>query len=117
MRVVGDLVGEHARRAGDGDIRLDDRRHEAMVEAGGGRLNPAEPAQPHDIVPGDGHLGVAAENVGRRQFLGDAFLAGVDHVGVRGGGGDLIDVPRFDRVTKDDAGPAGSALAMEAKLA
>ena len=39
---------------------------------------------------------------------GDAFLAGVDDFGVRRGGRDLGDVPRFDRVAEDD--PAGGQL-------
>ena len=92
-RVVGHLVGQHARGAGDDDVRLDDRRHEAMVEPGGGRLNPPQPASAHDFVPRHGHLRVAAKHVGRRQLLGHAFLAGVDHLNVRRDGRNLGDVP------------------------
>ena len=103
-RVVGHLVGEHARGAGDGDVGLDDGRHEAMVEPGRRGLNPAQAALPHDLVPRHGHFGVTAKNVGRRAVLGDAFLAGVDDFGVRRGGRDLGDVLRFDRVTEDDPG-------------
>ena len=74
-----------------------------MVHPGGRRLNPAEPPLPHDIVPGHGNLGVAAENVGGEKLLGDAFLAGVDDLGLRRGCRDLGDVPGLDRVTEDDS--------------
>ncbi len=66
-----------------------------------------KPALPHDAVPIDRHLGMAAENVGRKQFLGDSLLAGVDDLGLRHGRGDLLDVFRFHRVAKDDANRHG----------
>jgi hypothetical protein len=75
-----------------------------MIEAGRGRLNPAEAASPDDIIPGDGHLAVAAEDVGRREQFGNSFLSGVDDVGMWSGGRDLVDVFWLNRVTKNDPG-------------
>lgn len=74
-----------------------------MVQTGRGGLNPAEAALSNHIIPRDGDLGVAAKNVGGGQFNGDALLAGVDELGLRRDGGDLRDMPRFYRVTEDDA--------------
>ena len=51
----------------------------------------------------------AVEQLGR-----DAFLAGVDDLGVRRGGRDLGDVLRFDRVTEDDAGRGAPAASLTA---
>ena len=90
-RVVGHLVGEHARSARDRDIRRDHRRHEAVVHPGGRRLNPPQPPLPHHLVPGHRHLGVAAKNVGRQQLRGHPFLAGIDDFGRR------ARRPRFER--------------------
>ena len=54
-----------------------------MVHAGGGGLDPLQPALADDAVPIDGHLGMAAEDVGGEEFLGDPLLAGVDDLGLR----------------------------------
>ena len=94
-RVLGHLIGQHARGAGDHDVRGDHRGDQAVVHAGGRRLDPPQPALPHHAVPIDRHLGVAAEDVGPKQFLGDPLLAGVDDLGLRHGGGDLLDVLRL----------------------
>ena len=64
-RVLGHLVGQHARGAGDRDVRRDHRGHQAVVHAGGRRLDPPQPALADHAVPIDRHLGVAAEDVGR----------------------------------------------------
>ena len=66
-RLVGDLLGEHARGAGHGDVRRDDAGHEAVVEPRGRGLDPPQPAAADRFVPRHGHFGVAAENVGLRQ--------------------------------------------------
>ena len=105
--MVGDLVGEDTRGARDGDRGFDDRGDENVVQPGGGRLDPMEPLAAADFVPGDGNFGVAAKNVGIQQFSSDMLLAGVDDVVVRGGRGDLGDVPGFDRVAENDSGPPG----------
>ena len=63
-----------------------------MVHAGGGGLDPLEAALADDAVPIDGHLGMAAEDVGGEEFGGHPLLAGVDDLGLRGGGGDLPEV-------------------------
>ena len=57
--------------------------HQAMVEPGGRRLNPLQPAAAHDRVPVDRHLGMAAEDVGPQNLLGDPLLPGVDQFGLR----------------------------------
>ena len=101
--VLGHLVGQHARGAGHGNLRLDDRGQQAMVHAGGRGLDPLESSLSDDGVPVDGHLGMAAENVGLEDFLGDALLAGVDDLGLGRRGGDLPDVFRLDGIAKDDA--------------
>ena len=46
-----------------------------MVKAGGRRLNPSQPPAGDHVVPGDGHFGVPAENVGFHQLDGDPVLA------------------------------------------
>ena len=43
-------------------------------------LDPAEATRPDHVVPRDGNLRVAAVDVGRGQFVGDAFLTRVDDV-------------------------------------
>ena len=68
-----------------------------MVHAGGRRLDPPQAPLPDHAVPIDRHLGVAAEDVGPKQLLGDPLLAGVDDLGLRHGGGDLRDVLRLRR--------------------
>ena len=86
-----------------------DRGDQAMVHAGGGGLDPLQPALADDAVPIDGHLGMAAEDVGREEFLGDALLAGVDDFGLRHGGGDLARCLGSTGIAEDDAhgGPIG----------
>ena len=44
-RVFRHLIGQHARGTGHRDVRLDHRGHQAMVHAGGRRLNPLQPAR------------------------------------------------------------------------
>ena len=63
-----------------------------MVHAGGRRLDPLQPSLADHAVPIDRHLGVAAENVGREDFLGDLLLAGIDDLGPGRGGGNLPEV-------------------------
>jgi hypothetical protein len=46
---------------------------------------------------------MTAENVGVKYLRANTLLAGVDHLGLRGGAGDLFDVPGFDRIAEDDA--------------
>lgn len=55
------------------------------------------------FVPRNGDLGVPQEDVGVEQFLGDAFLAGVDDFMPRSGGGQLRQVPGFHGITDDDS--------------
>src|SRR3954471_6253997 len=74
-----------------------------MVEAGGGGLDPLEPAIVADFVPIDGDFGVAAEDVGGGEFGGDVFLAGIDDLVAGGGGPDLGKVTRLDGVAEDEA--------------
>jgi len=47
---------------------------------------------------------VPAENVGRWQFLGDTFLAGIHDGGGWAGSLNLTNMPLFDGVAEDDAG-------------
>jgi hypothetical protein len=75
-----------------------------MVEPGGGGLNPLQSAALDDFLPGHGHFGMPAKNIGLRQFGGDAFLAGVDNLGVWGRSGNLCDVLLFDRIAENYAG-------------
>ena len=63
-RVVGHLVGQHAGGAGDDDVRVDHRGDQDVVEAGGRGLDPEQALAAADVFPGDGDLGMAAENVG-----------------------------------------------------
>ena len=74
-----------------------------MVHAGGRGLDPLQPALPDHAVPIDRHLGMAAEDVGPEDFLGDPLLAGIDDFGLGDGGGDLPRCSGFDRIAKDDA--------------
>src|SRR3954470_20767618 len=74
-----------------------------MVEAGGGGLDPLEPAIVADFVPIDGDFGVAAEDVGGGELGGGVFLAGVDDLVTGGGGPDLGKVTRLDEVAEDEA--------------
>lgn len=105
--MVGDLVGEDARGAGDGDRGFDDRGDQHMVEPGGGRLDPVEPLAAADFVPRDWNFGMAAKNVGVEQFFSDVLLAGIDDIVVGGRGGDLGDVPGLDRVAENDSFSTG----------
>lgn len=102
--VIGHLVGEDSGCARHGYVGFNDRRHQTVVHASRGGLNPLEPTAADDVVPRDGHLGVAAVNVGCGEQIGDAFLAGVDDVVVGCGRGDLVDVARLGRVAKNDPG-------------
>src|SRR3954462_14316906 len=74
-----------------------------MVEAGGGGLDPLEPAIVADFVPINGDFGVAAEDVGGGELGGDVFLAGIDDFVAGGGGPDLGKVTRLDGVAEDEA--------------
>ena len=80
----------------------DNRGHQAMVHAGGRRLNPPQPAPPYHLGPIDGHLGVSAENIRSQDFAGDALLPGIDEFGIGRGGGDLRQVTLLDRVAEDN---------------
>ena len=101
--MVGYLVGKHSRGARHGNVGLDYARHEAVVEAGGGGLNPAQSVTADDLHPGHGHFWVAAENVAIKQFRRHAHLSGVTDFGPWHDRLNLADMPRFDRVTKNDA--------------
>ena len=101
--VLGHLVGEHPRGARDDDVRADHHRHQTVVESGGRRLDPAEPARLDDAVPGHRHLGVAAEDVGSGQFGSHPLLAGIDDFGMGGHRLNLGDVMGLDGIAEDDA--------------
>ena len=103
QRLLGDLIAQHARGAGDDDLRGDDRGDQAMVEPGRRRLNPLQPAAADDRVPIDRHLGMAAKDIGLGQFPRDVLLPGVDDFGPRRGRLNLCDVFRLDRIAKNDA--------------
>jgi hypothetical protein len=110
--VFGHLIGEHSGGACDRDRRSDNRRHEAVIEPGGRRLDPRQSPALHHVIPRHGHFRVAAEEIAVGQFGSDALLAGIDNVGVGGGGPDLVDVPAFDGIAEDDFHPwifAGAA--------
>ncbi len=80
-----------------------DAGHEAVVEPSGRGLDPLQPAAANGFVPGDGHFGVTAKNVGLRQLLGYALLAGVDKLGLGPRPLDACEVFWLDGVTKNDA--------------
>ncbi len=101
--LFGHLVGQHAGGAGDDDVRLDDRRRQAVIQPGRRRLHPPQPAPGDHRVPIDRHLGMAAKDVGRQQLAGDALLAGIDDLGPRRRRGDLAEMLGFDRITQNDA--------------
>jgi len=100
--VLGHLIGEHSGGAGDDDRRVDDARHEAVVEPGGRRLDPPQATGGDDLVPGHRHLGVAAVDVGCGEFLGHPLLAGIDEGRAGGGSPDLGDVVGLDGIAEDD---------------
>ena len=101
--MFGDLIGKDAGGAGDNDLRIDHAGDQQMVEAGGGRLNPLETSLADDAVPIDGDFWMAAEQVAIEEFLSDVLLAGVEDLGLRGGGLNLGDVLRLDRIAKGNA--------------
>ena len=70
---------------------------------GAGPESAQQPAATDDRVPIDRHFGVSTENVGVEYLLADAVLAGIDHFGLRHGGGDSADVFLFDGVTEYDS--------------
>ena len=108
QRLLGDLLGKQARGARDHDRRGDRLRRQAMVEPRGRRLNPLQPAAPHDLRPRHRHFGVAAEDVGVEQFRGDPLLPSIDHFVAGRGGANLLQVTRLDGVAKDDSHGPGA---------
>ncbi len=68
--VFGNLVGQYAGGAGNGDGRFDDAGDEKMIEAGGGRLNPFQAALADDAVPIDGDFWMAAKYIAIKKFFG-----------------------------------------------
>ena len=74
-----------------------------MVKARRRGLNPAEPAGGDGLIPGNRHLGMAAENIGGRQFFGDAILAGIYNGGSRARCLNLPNMTRFDGIAENDA--------------
>ena len=56
-----------------------------------------------DAVPIDRHFGVAAEDVGGEDLLGDLILRGIDDLGLRHDGGDLLQMTGLGDVTENDA--------------
>ena len=101
--LLGNRVGKQPRSAGHQNLRTDDGRRKTVVEAGGGRLNPAQsPARDH-FVPGHRDLGVTAKNVRLEDFPGNPFLARVDDLCLRGSLGNLPQMAWFQRITKDNA--------------
>lgn len=74
-----------------------------MVKPGGGRLNPLQPAAADRFVPRDGDLRVPAEDVRLGQFRGDAFLPGVDDLGVGPDALNAGDVLRLNGIAEDDS--------------
>ena len=91
-----------ARGAGDDDLGLDHRRHQAVIHAGGRGLDPLQPSLADDAVPIDRHFGVTAEDVGREDFRGDLLLGGIDDLGLRHDGGDLLQVTGLGDVAEND---------------
>ena len=80
-----------------------------MIHAGGGRLNPAQPASLHHFIPRDGvRLGMAAVDVGFEYLLGDSLLARIDQFGVGNHGGNLVEVLLFRRVAQYNSHSARS---------
>jgi hypothetical protein len=73
-----------------------------MVHSSGRRLDPTEPALPHHFIPRHRDLRVPAKEVGRQQLSGDSLLPGVDHLGMGGRFLNLLDVPRFNRIAKNN---------------
>jgi hypothetical protein len=60
---------------------------------------------------------MATEDICREKLGGDAFLAGVDNLGVWRRGGNLGNVSRFDRVTEYNACHAGKLFGREDRVA
>jgi len=85
-----------------------------MVKARRRGLNPAEPAGGDGLIPGNRHLGMAAENIGGRQFFGDAILAGIYDGGSRARCLNLPNMTRFDGIAENDA-RAGHRILAESK--
>ncbi len=101
--MLGDLVGQGPRRAGDDDFGLDHRRNQAVIHARGRRLDPLQLSLADDAVPIDRHLGVAAEDVGGEDFRGNLLLRGVDDLGLRHDCGNLLQVTGLGDVAENDA--------------
>ncbi len=78
-----------------------------MIKPRCGRLNPAEPALPNDLFPGNRNFRVTAKNIGRKQFSVDALLPRIDHFGVRDCRFDLRDMLRARPDNKGRSGRSG----------
>lgn len=65
------------RNARDGNRRLNNRRHQAVVESRRGGLNPLQSPLLHNFIPRHRDFRVAHEDIGGEEFLGDS-LAGVN---------------------------------------
>ena len=85
-------------------VGLDHRGHQAMVQPGGRRLNPPQPAR-RRTTPSQstGTLAWPQKMSAAQDLVGDALLPGVDHFGRGRRGGDLLEVPRLDGIAKDDS--------------
>ncbi len=104
QRLLGHLIGKESRGAGDQDGGPDDLGSEAVIHAGGRRLDPPQSAVGHDLIPGHRpFLGMAAEHVRVQDGFGDLLLLGRHDLRVWGDGGDLPEVPLLDGVTENDA--------------
>ena len=69
---------------------------------GGRRLDRLQPSLADDPLPIDGHLGMPAENVGGEDFCGNLLLRGIDDLGSRHDGGNLLQVAGLGDVAEND---------------
>ena len=103
QRLLRHLIRKQPGSTGHRDVRLDDGGRQAVIQAGGGGLNPAQTTTGDDLVPGHRPLlGVPAKDVGPEDLLGDPLLPCIDNFGVGRGRRDLLQVVRFDGVANYD---------------
>jgi hypothetical protein len=80
-----------------------------MVQAGGRRLNPLQPATANDCLPIDGHFCMATKDVCFGELASDPFLTSVDDFGTGRNCLNLSDVFRFDGIAEHNSHGFGSA--------
>ena len=101
--MLSNLIGQHARRAGDDNIRIDNAWHEAVVEPGRRRLNPLESARSDNVVPRYRHLGMTTEQIGRKEIRGNRLLRGDRHESIACCGLNLLNMFGFNGITQDQS--------------